>query len=122
MCFLDKLKNSETNFEIIKNLSILIIFIILDYYSEGGIIGLFFTFTFFLFKEKRLLLNIIFILGSIVIVIAMHNFIQIFMIGSLIFINIYNGEKGYSSKLFKFFFYGYYISHIGILYLLYMFI
>ncbi len=89
---------------------------------DYGWFGIASIFIFYKFKDKKILMNILFILASLAqnvirFFIYNHNphfiFLFIFTTLSLIFINLYNGKRG---KNLKYLFYIFYPAHLIVLY------
>lgn len=110
--------NSDNEFKLMIYISILILIIILSLFVEYSLIALGLTLIFYIFKNDKKKLIVAYILGSIILSLLFSNWIQCFMIFSIIPILLYNNEKGYSSLFWKYFFYLFYPIHIYILYLL----
>ena len=61
---------------------------------------------------------VLFTAGLLGVALAGHTHVQIYALISVIFLMLYNGEKGYSSRWFKELFWFYYPVHLGLLYLI----
>ena len=135
---IDKLKNNK---EIKKKIiPILKIFLFLIFsiigFVDYGVTGVLTIVVFYLFRGFKLawigqlisliLLYIVFFEGqSVILNIFNHEYflpLQSIGILSLIFIWLYNGEKGKNNKLIKYLFYSFYPVHMLVIYLIYYFI
>lgn len=116
---LDKLKTKNKFFHYLyKSLGIfatLILCIIADLLNtDYGAFGVFIIFVFFLLKKYKLLMNLVFIICTILHYLKellysplfeTYLLLIIFTLSSLFFINLYNGKKGKNSKYFLYVFY-----------------
>lgn len=94
---------------------------------DYGAFGIFIIFTFFVFKNNKLLMDLFFILAVIIkylcniliyfntVYFYIYILLCIFTIFPIIFINLYNGKEG---KKIKYLLYIFYPLHLSILYLL----
>ena len=135
---IDKLKNNkEIKKKIIPILKIFLFLIIsIIGFVDYGVTGVLTIVVFYLFRGFKLawigqlisliLLYIVFFEGqSVILNIFNHEyFLPLQSIGvlSLIFIWLYNGEKGKNNKLIKYLFYSFYPVHMLVIYLIYYFI
>lgn len=135
---IDKLKNNkEIKKKIIPILKIFLFLIIsIIGFVDYGVTGVLTIVVFYLFRGFKLawigqlisliLLYIVFFEGQSVIfnIFNYEYFLPLQSIGvlSLIFIWLYNGEKGKNNKLIKYLFYSFYPVHMLVIYLIYYFI
>ena len=135
---IDKLKNNkEIKKKIIPILKIFLFLLIsIIGFVDYGVTGVLTIVVFYLFRGFKLawigqlisliLLYIVFFEGqSVILNIFNHEyFLPLQSIGvlSLIFIWLYNGEKGKNNKLIKYLFYSFYPVHMLVIYLIYYFI
>ena len=135
---IDKIKNNkEIKKKIIPILKIFLFLIIsIIGFVDYGVTGVLTIVVFYLFRGFKLawigqlisliLLYIVFFEGqSVILNIFNHEyFLPLQSIGvlSLIFIWLYNGEKGKNNKLIKYLFYSFYPVHMLVIYLIYYFI
>lgn len=135
---IDKLKNTkEIKKKIIPILKIFLFLIIsIIGFVDYGVTGVLTIVVFYLFRGFKLawigqlisliLLYIVFFEGQSVIlnIFNYEYFLPLQSIGvlSLIFIWLYNGEKGKNNKLIKYLFYSFYPVHMLVIYLIYYFI
>ena len=135
---IDKLKNTkEIKKKIIPILKIFLFLLIsIIGFVDYGVTGVLTIVVFYLFRGFKLawigqlisliLLYIVFFEGqSVILNIFNHEyFLPLQSIGvlSLIFIWLYNGEKGKNNKLIKYLFYSFYPVHMLVIYLIYYFI
>ena len=135
---IDKLKNTkEIKKKIIPILKIFLFLIIsIIGFVDYGVTGVLTIVVFYLFRGFKLawigqlisliLLYIVFFEGqSVILNIFNHEYflpLQSIGILSLIFIWLYNGEKGKNNKLIKYLFYSFYPVHMLVIYLIYYFI
>lgn len=135
---IDKLKNNkEIKKKIIPILKIFLFLIIsIIGFVDYGVTGVLTIVVFYLFRGFKLawigqlisliLLYIVFFEGqSVILNIFNHEYflpLQSIGILSLIFIWLYNGEKGKNNKLIKYLFYSFYPVHMLVIYLIYYFI
>ena len=135
---IDKLKNTkEIKKKIIPILKIFLFLLIsIIGFVDYGVTGVLTIVVFYLFRGFKLawigqlisliLLYIVFFEGqSVILNIFNHEYflpLQSIGILSLIFIWLYNGEKGKNNKLIKYLFYSFYPVHMLVIYLIYYFI
>ena len=135
---IDKLKNNiEIKKKIIPILKIFLFLLIsIIGFVDYGVTGVLTIVVFYLFRGFKLawigqlisliLLYIVFFEGqSVILNIFNHEYflpLQSIGILSLIFIWLYNGEKGKNNKLIKYLFYSFYPVHMLVLYLIHYFI
>ena len=135
---IDKLKNTkEIKKKIIPILKIFLFLLIsIIGFVDYGVTGVLTIVVFYLFRGFKLawigqlisliLLYIVFFEGQSVIlnIFNYEYFLPLQSIGilSLIFIWLYNGEKGKNNKLIKYLFYSFYPVHMLVIYLIYYFI
>ena len=135
---IDKLKNNkEIKKKIIPILKIFLFLLIsIIGFVDYGVTGVLTIVVFYLFRGFKLawigqlisliLLYIVFFEGqSVILNIFNHEYflpLQSIGILSLIFIWLYNGEKGKNNKLIKYLFYSFYPVHMLVIYLIYYFI
>ena len=135
---IDKLKNNkEIKKKIIPILKIFLFLLIsIIGFVDYGVTGVLTIVVFYLFRGFKLawigqlisliLLYIVFFEGQSVIlnIFNYEYFLPLKSIGvlSLIFIWLYNGEKGKNNKLIKYLFYSFYPVHMLVIYLIYYFI
>ena len=135
---IDKLKNNkEIKKKIIPILKIFLFLLIsIIGFVDYGVTGVLTIVVFYLFRGFKLawigqlisliLLYIVFFEGQSVIlnIFNYEYFLPLQSIGvlSLIFIWLYNGEKGKNNKLIKYLFYSFYPVHMLVIYLIYYFI
>ena len=135
---IDKLKNTkEIKKKIIPILKIFLFLLIsIIGFVDYGVTGVLTIVVFYLFRGFKLawigqlisliLLYIVFFEGQYVIlnIFNYEYFLPLQSIGvlSLIFIWLYNGEKGKNNKLIKYLFYSFYPVHMLVIYLIYYFI
>ena len=135
---IDKLKNTkEIKKKIIPILKIFLFLLIsIIGFVDYGVTGVLTIVVFYLFRGFKLawigqlisliLLYIVFFEGqSVILNIFNHEyFLPLQSIGvlSLIFIWLYNGEKGKNNKIIKYLFYSFYPVHMLVIYLIYYFI
>ena len=135
---IDKIKNNkEIKKKIIPILKIFLFLLIsIIGFVDYGVTGVLTIVVFYLFRGFKLawigqlisliLLYIVFFEGqSVILNIFNHEyFLPLQSIGvlSLIFIWLYNGEKGKNNKLIKYLFYSFYPVHMLVIYLIYYFI
>lgn len=110
-------KNKKT--KILINLIIIILFSYVEYsYLALFCICIFYFYNKSVLSFKKLkcdiCLLISYLLVTILYCIITQNYIQIFMIVSIIPILYYNGKKGYNNKFIKYFYYIFYVLHIWI--------
>ena len=135
---IDKLKNTkEIKKKIIPILKIFLFLLIsIIGFVDYGVTGVLTIVVFYLFRGFKLawigqlislilLYNVFFEGQSVILNIFNHEyFLPLQSIGvlSLIFIWLYNGEKGKNNKLIKYLFYSFYPVHMLVIYLIYYFI
>lgn len=135
---IDKIKNNkEIKKKIIPILKIFLFLLIsIIGFVDYGVTGVLTIVVFYLFRGFKLawigqlisliLLYIVFFEGqSVILNIFNHEYflpLQSIGILSLIFIWLYNGEKGKNNKLIKYLFYSFYPVHMLVIYLIYYFI
>lgn len=126
MYIIDKIKNKE---KIILNIVLLVLFSLLTLFVEGSFIFVGIAVMFYLFRDKKELKYILYILISLYVglkpilngTLPLNSLLTVennqwFMVFSILFIGLYNGEKG--RKLNKYFFYIFYPAHIWLLFLI----
>ena len=135
---IDKLKNNKEIKKKIIPISKIFLFLIISIigFVDYGVTGVLTIVVFYLFRGFKLawigqlisliLLYIVFFEGQSVIlnIFNYEYFLPLQSIGvlSLIFIWLYNGEKGKNNKLIKYLFYSFYPVHMLVIYLIYYFI
>ncbi|SCG84194.1 TraX family protein [Proteiniborus sp. DW1] len=118
---IDLIKNAEDR-KVKSKLTIYAIGIgFLALFTEASFLGIGMALIFYFFRDNKLLLSISYIALSSIFILGDFSYENLFLINyqwmmvfSLPFILLYNGEKGRS---LKYFFYGFYPSHIWILYI-----
>ena len=128
ICFLilEVLKQIKLSNRITVKCNFLFLFLLLSTilaFTEYNIFALFMTLTFYYLRDHKVLRNIIFFIGSIILSLLSNLPLQMAMVLSLIFISEYNGKKGSEIKIInKYFFYNFYVIHIFILSIINIFI
>lgn len=124
--FIERLGTTNRITTICNNIFILLILLTLSSFVEYSTYAIFMLFTFYIFRNKKIIRNIIFTIGSLVIPLLLNNPVQMAMVLAIIFIIEYTGEKSiYKSKqtkTSKYFFYNFYVLHIFFFSLLSFFI
>lgn len=124
--FIERLRITNRITTICNNIFILLLLLTLSSFVEYNTYAIFMLFTFYFLRNKRIIRNIIFIIGSLVIPLLLNNPVQMAMVLAIIFITEYTGEKDVykikGTKTSKYFFYNFYALHILILSLLAFFI
>ena len=92
--------------------------IIIGLFVEYSLIPLGLTLIFYVFRNDKGKMIISCIIGSFILSALFSNWVQYFMVFSIIPISFYNSKKGYTSLFWKYFFYMFYPIHIYLLYLL----
>lgn len=119
---IDLIKNAEDN-KVKNKLTIYAVAIgFLALFTEASFIGIGMVLVFYFFRENKLALSILYIALSSIFTLGNFTYENLFLINyqwmmvfSLPFILLYNGERG---KSLKYFFYGFYPSHIWVLYII----
>lgn len=124
--FINKIRTESSKIGIYKNprdksiiyIALLIFVLIISLFVEYSLIPVGLTIIFYKFRGNKRQLIIAYIVGSFILSTIFSNWVQYFMIFSIIPIYLYNGKKGYTNKFWKYFFYLFYPAHIYLLYLI----
>lgn len=90
-------------------------YVLLNFYTESGVYGVFMTFIFYFLRDKKIAKIMAFIFSTLIVCLLKGAFIQLFMVFAIIPISFYNGEKGKGVLSYKYFFYMFYMVHFWIL-------
>ncbi|MBP3914981.1 TraX family protein [Clostridium sp.] len=124
LILLENCLKSKNKFKIAFYIILILCCGVAAYYLEYSLFSIFMILTFYLFNNRTRLRNIIFVIGSIILCIALQNYFQIFMVLSLFLINAYDGRKGRKVFLLsnKYFYYLFYCIHqwVFVLYAIYL--
>ncbi|GAA0075734.1 TraX family protein [Clostridium sp. CTA-5] len=127
MSIIEYCKENKTNS---KKLIFGVLVSVLMMFTEASYYGLGMILTFYFFREKKVIMSIVYIVFSLLPVLGNLSLGEYFtesiflwdyqwmMVFSIIFINMYNGKLGLNNKCVKWFFYGFYPIHLIIIVLI----